>query len=279
MTVAARAWPGRRYAKRLQHTRRLLHTLVGVIVLGCGACAVANPWPDDPRLSGNAFLTPGLQALQQDSASNPISLSIDQGNVLWTDGSSGASCQSCHGPVENRKQSAARFPRLGADGQKLVNLEDQILACRSRQGRPAGALEDSEVLALSALLHQAARGQPIDVQPPTHQRAQWEARLGHGAQLFATRLGRINLACVHCHDQNIGRQMRADVISPGNPTGFPIYRMSWQGMGSIDRRLRACYSGVQAQLPPAGDPALRDLELYLKVRANGLPIDGPSIRR
>jgi sulfur-oxidizing protein SoxA len=69
------------------------------------------------------------------------------------------------------------------------------------------------------------------------------------------------------------------VISPGHPTGFPIYRTSWQTLGSIDRRLRACYSGVQAQIPPAGDPALRDLELYLKVRASGMPLDGPSIRR
>jgi sulfur-oxidizing protein SoxA len=181
--------------------------------------------------------------------------------------------------VEGLKQAAARYPRLSADGHQLRNLEDQIIACRSRTGRPPGALEDSEVLALSAVLHLAARGQPIDVQPLPDQRERWQARLGHGAQLFATRLGRINLACVHCHDQNIGRQMRADVISPGNPTGFPIYRMSWQGLGSIDRRLRACYSGVQAQLPPAGDPVLRDLELYLKVRANGLAIEGPSIRR
>ncbi len=89
----------------------------------------------------------------------------------------------------------------------------------------------------------------------------------------------MNVACVHCHDQNVGKQMRADVISPGNPTGFPIHRMSWQKLGSVDRRLRACYSGVQAVIPPPGDPALRDLELYLKVRANGMALDGPSIRR
>jgi sulfur-oxidizing protein SoxA len=73
--------------------------------------------------------------------------------------------------------------------------------------------------------------------------------------------------------------MRADVISPGHPTGFPIFKMSWQGMGSIDRRLRACYSGVQAEIPTSGSPVLRQLELFLKVRAQGLPIDGPSLRR
>jgi sulfur-oxidizing protein SoxA len=92
-------------------------------------------------------------------------------------------------------------------------------------------------------------------------------------------MGRMNLACMHCHDQKVGAQMRADTISQGHPTSFPIYRMSWQTVGSIDRRLRACYSGVQATVPVSGSPELRDLELFLKVRANGMPLDGPSIRR
>jgi L-cysteine S-thiosulfotransferase len=36
---------------------------------------------------------------------------------------------------------------------------------------------------------------------------------------------------------------------------------------------------VQAPLPAPGSTELRDLELYLRVRANGMPLDGPSIRR
>ena len=84
---------------------------------------------------------------------------------------------------------------------------------------------------------------------------------------------------MHCHDLKVGAQMRADTISQGHPTGFPIYRMLWQTLGSLDRRLRACYSGVQAPLPNAGSAELRDLELFLKVRANGMVLDGPSIRR
>jgi sulfur-oxidizing protein SoxA len=134
-------------------------------------------------------------------------------------------------------------------------------------------------LALSALLHQNATGKTFNLKPSPSHEAQWHAALNAGAQEFTQRIGRMNLACNHCHDQNIGKQMRADVISPGHPTGFPIFKMSWQGMGSIDRRLRACYSGVQAEIPAPGSPVLRQLELFLKVRAQGLPIDGPSLRR
>jgi sulfur-oxidizing protein SoxA len=92
-------------------------------------------------------------------------------------------------------------------------------------------------------------------------------------------MGRLNLACVHCHDDKVGANLRSEVISPGHPTGFPIYRLNWQNMGSIDRRLRACYSGVQANLPAPGSINLRQLELFMKVRANGMALDGPSIRR
>jgi sulfur-oxidizing protein SoxA len=204
---------------------------------------------------------------------------LDRGKALWIDGSSGPSCQSCHGPVESLQMAAPSFPRLGPDGKNLINLDDQIAACRTRTGRTAIRVEDDEGLALSALLHETARGQTIAIQAPPGQMEAWQAHLTRGTQLFSTRIGRINLACVNCHEQNVGKQMRADVISPANPTGFPIYRMSWQRLGSIERRLRACYSGVQAELPAPGDPVLRELELYLKVRANGMPLDGPSIRR
>jgi sulfur-oxidizing protein SoxA len=262
-------------------------------------------WPSDVRLSGSAFLPASLRQLQSDRDANPIGLWLDRGEALWKESAGGPSCQSCHGPVSTLKDTATRFPRLSADSKKLVNLEDQIIACRERHragpvsaGTPgagppgvnsaasntAPALkpDDADILALSALLHDKAKGLPIaPAIPPTGSAAHalWQSHLTQGTVLYTTRMGRMNLACVHCHDQHVGKTMRSDVISPGNPTGFPVYRVSWQTLGSADRRLRACFSGVQAQVPPAGDPALRDLELYLKVRASGMTLDGPSLRR
>jgi sulfur-oxidizing protein SoxA len=252
---------------------------IGLTCFFASVPARAADWPSDTRLSGNAFLPSGLLKMQADTANSPVTLWLDRGRALWADGSTGPSCQSCHGPVESLKTAAPSFPRLDSDGKRLINLEDQIGACRSRGGRSDTKAEDDDGLALSALLHDAAKGQAISLAPSLGQSTEWQAHLARGAKLFSTRLGRINLACVHCHEQNVGKQMRADVISPANPTGFPIYRMSWQRLGSIERRLRACYSGVQAELPAPGDPVLRELELYLKVRAKGMLLEGPSIRR
>ena len=239
----------------------------------------------DKRTSGNVYLSKQMQELQNDATRNPISLWQERGQSLWQ-----GQCKSCHGEINTLKRSAATFPRLGSDGKNLVNLEDQIVRCQSRQNPTVNTIESEEVISLSTALHQAAKNELIAVTAPvitttiTQTSAplasdSWQTRLKSGETLYQTRMGRMNLACMHCHDQKVGAQMRADTISQGHPTGFPIYRMSWQTMGTIDRRLRACYSGVQAAIPPPGSADLRDLELYLKVRANGMPLDGPSIRR
>lgn len=212
----------------------------------------------DTRVSGTSFLSAQLQALQADASRNPAQLWIERGQLLWQ-----TKCVNCHTDVAALKKSVASYPKLNANG-KLVNLEDQI-------AHSAALLED-EVLAISAALHDAAKGEIIRTQPI-------QPYFDKGQQVWNTRMGRINLACAHCHDQKVGSQMRGDVVSQGHPTGFPIYRLSWQGLGTLERRLRACYSGVQAPLPPLGSAELRELELFLKVRASGMVLDGASIRR
>ncbi len=238
-----------------------------------------NPAPDARgRISGLAFLSPSLRQMNDDDMANPMSLWIERGQAAWGQTSTGPSCQSCHGAVDQMRKAVAQHPKWSPDGQALRNLEDQIGACRQRQGAPS-AQPDETVLALSAALHHAARGEPIAVKaPPAHQAA-WQARWQAGADQYQTRQGRMNLSCAHCHDDRVGAQMRGDTISPGHPTGFPIYRLSWQQAGGMDRRLRACYSGVQSAMPEPGSAILRSLELYLKVRANGMPMEGPSVRR
>lgn len=229
--------------------------------------------------SGNAFLSSDLQAMQNDATRNPTQLWLEQGRKLWGNTAKSGTCFECHGEVQSMKGVATHFPKWSRSKQLLINLEDQILTCTQRSGHALMGLENPDVLALSALLHDASQGLPFRMSAPPGDEVPWQNALNKGAEQFTTRAGRMNLACTHCHDLNIGKQMRADVISPAHPTGFPIFKMSWQSIGSIDRRLRACYSGVQAEVPPPGSQALRELELFLKVRAQGLPVDGPSLRR
>jgi sulfur-oxidizing protein SoxA len=223
----------------------------------------------------------GLAQLQSANVMNPIGLWIDEGKRQWD-----KDCTTCHNTLEKVVQAVPNFPKLDSS-QRLINLEDQISVCRQRVEKTASTStvslsnDDTPTLELSTFLNDAARQRPISMVPPNNPAhiAIWKQHLADGERLFKTRLGQMNLSCQHCHDGKVGASMRAQRITAGHPTGFPAYRMSWQGLGSIDRRIRACYSGVQAQVPASRDIQLRQLELYLKTRAHGMRMEGPSIRQ
>jgi sulfur-oxidizing protein SoxA len=103
----------------------------------------------------------------------------------------------------------------------------------------------------------------------------WE----RGRTLYFARIGQMNMACTGCHDANWGRRLYAETVSQGHPTGWPAYRNEWQHPGTLERRLRACFYGVRAELPRYGDPDMIAIELYLAWRARGLPMEAPGVRR
>jgi len=228
----------------------------------------------------HAHSASGLAQLQSSNAMNPIGLWIDEGKRRWE-----KDCTACH-TLEKISKGVPSFPKLQGT-QKLINLEDQIAICRQRVEKTSTASgllmsnDDGPTLELSTFLHDASRQLPINLAPPnkTSDAFIWERNLAQGEKLFKTRLGHMNLSCQHCHDGKVGVVMRAQRITAGHPTGFPAYRISWQGLGSIERRIRACYSGVQAQVPAQQDMRLRQLELYLKTRAQDLQMEGPSVRQ
>ncbi len=67
-------------------------------------------------------------------------------------------------------------------------------------------------------------------------------------------------------------------ITQAHPTGYPLYRLEWQSLGSLERRLRGCLTGLRAESYPYGAPELVDLELYLMWRAREMKIEAPAVR-
>ena len=68
------------------------------------------------------------------------------------------------------------------------------------------------------------------------------------------------------------------MIPQGHATGYPLYRLEWQGLGSLQRRLRNCATGVRAEPWAWGAQEMVDLELYLMQRAAGMVVDAPAVR-
>jgi L-cysteine S-thiosulfotransferase len=87
-----------------------------------------------------------------------------------------------------------------------------------------------------------------------------------------------HLSCAQCHDDNWGQKLGGAVISRPHPNGYPLYRLEWQGVGALRRRLRNCLIGMRAEPCPDDAPQIVDLELYLAWRARGLAIETPAVR-
>jgi L-cysteine S-thiosulfotransferase len=243
------------------------------------ALAAAAQSPPQTLRSGIEFQSADVRALQADDFANPAQLWVDKGSRLWgaTPEAGGPSCAACHGEARaTMKGAAARYPRFDAALGRVVNVEGRINACVvANQGAKPWAFESEELLALTSLVASASRGVPMSVAIDGRAAATYE----RGRTIYATRMGQLNLACTHCHDAKWGRTILAEPISQGHPTGWPAYRLEWQAVGSLERRLRACYYGVRAEQPAYGSEDFLALELYLANRARGLAVEAPGVRR
>jgi sulfur-oxidizing protein SoxA len=250
-----------------------------LFVLLAASIAVAGETRPTPALPGIHFQSADVRALQADEFANPGMLWVAGGAERWTARPAGGAkaCADCHGAAEKSMRGVAtRYPRHDASLGRVVDLGGRIDAChRAHQGGAGLAPESPALLQLSAYVTHQSRGMPLAASIDGPARPAFE----RGRELYRQRIGQLNLACTHCHDANWGKTLLAEPVSQGHPAGWPAYRLEWQSLGSLQRRLRACFFGVRAEQPAWGSDALVALELYLAWRAQGLPVEAPGVRR
>ena len=239
---------------------------------------IAGGIPPDARRSGYSFMGPDTRAMQDDDTSNPAMLFVLDGEALWAKktGSAERACADCHGEARaSMKGVAARYPAIDKALRRPVTLDQRINLCRAdhQQATPL-PYESRDLLALSAFVAHQSRGVAITAGDDP----QAKPFVEQGRELFMQREGQLNLACTNCHDDNFDKRLAGAPITQAQPTGYPLYRLEWQTLGSLERRLRSCMTGVRAQAYDYGSAELVALELYLMSRAHGLPMETPAVR-
>ena len=210
----------------------------------------------DKRRSGYQDMGAALQKMQDDDSANPGMLFVQLGQQLWSKpaGAASKSCADCH---------------------SIADMKGRIRLCRTanQQAEPF-APESRDLLPLLAFVANQSRGMPIA--PPG------DARLTpfreQGAAIWARRQGQLNLSCAICHDDNPGKKLAGVTIPEAHPTGYPIYRLEWQALGSLKRRLRNCLVGVRAEAYPYEALEYVGLEVFLMDRAKGMIFESPGVR-
>jgi sulfur-oxidizing protein SoxA len=223
-------------------------------------------------------MAPSTQALQNDDSQNPAMLWVKDGEAAWQrpEGAANKSCASCHGDAATKMRGVTkRFPAYSTSLDRVLNLQQQINFCRTSQQRaPSLSPEHQTLLGLESYIALQSRGLPI--KPPVETKL--SAVQKQGEALFSQRIGQIDLSCHDCHNNQAGRSLAGNLIPQAHPTGYPLYRLEWQGVGGLQRRLRNCMVGVRAEAYSYGSQEMVALEAYLAKRAAGMKLEAPAVR-
>jgi sulfur-oxidizing protein SoxA len=250
--------------------------LVGITCALLIAPSFADTIASHQKQSSYELMSAENKAMQDDTSLNPAMFWVGDGEGLWQkkNGANSKSCASCHSDVKKSMRGiATQFPKIIRG--KLQTLEGQINQCREvRQGVAKLDYESKDLLALTALIALQSKGMPISVKETSAN----QSDLKQGQQFFKQRMGQLNLSCTQCHEERAGLKLGGSLIPQGHPNAYPIYRLEWQTLGSIQRRLRNCMSGVRAQQFEYGSQQMAQLELFLMWRARGMPMESPGVR-
>jgi len=259
------------------------------VLLGLGLLVTAGARADDDAAdwgafqvgdlrSGYTFAIPETRAMQDDDFENPGFLWLDDGAEQWetADGAAGKACVDCHGDAADSMAAVgATYPVYAPEIGKPINIEQRINQCRvERMDAKPWKWESRELLAMTIFVKNQSAGEAVDVALSDDLMPFYN----DGKAFYEQRRGQLDMACAHCHIENAGAQLRANVLSQGQPNGFPLYRLKWQNVGSLHRRFRGCNSQVRAEPFAYGSDEYVNLELFLTHRANGLPVETPAVR-
>jgi sulfur-oxidizing protein SoxA len=230
------------------------------------------------KRSGYTYATPETRAIQDDEFENPAFLWVDYGEELWdtVDGAEGKACASCHeNAADSMAKVGATYPVFAPELGKPINIEQRINQCRTeRMGAEPWKWESRELLAMTSYVKNQSYGKPVDISLSDELMPFYE----QGKEFYYQRRGQLDMACSNCHVDFSGGQIRANILSQGQPNGFPTYRLKWQKIGSLHRRFRGCNKQVRATPYANGSDEYVNLELFLTHRSNGLPVETPSVR-
>lgn len=241
------------------------------------AMSASGEIPPSQRRSSYQDMSAETKAMQDGDTDNPGMLWVLDGETLWRAkaGRAGVACAGCHGEAETSMKSvAARYPAFEPKRGTAIDLAARINICRTeRQEASELKRESKDLLALTALIARQSRGMPI-----VSKEESLKPAIEAGRVLFNTRQGQLDLACTQCHDDNRGKKLAGIALPQGHPTGYPLYRLEWQTLGSLQRRLRNCLIGIRAEPYAYGAPEYVALEAYLMWRARGMPMESPAVR-
>jgi len=177
-------------------------------------------------------------------------------------------------------KAAATYPKFDQKKKEVITLTGAINDCIAANGGKKLNPKKGKIADIEAYFASQARekGLKLDIKIPSKEA---QAAYEHGKKYYYSQRGYIKLSCANCHVQGAGQRVRNEYLSPllGQTTHFPVYRLKWQGLGTLERRMGGCIKNQGQQPPKPGSKDMRDLIYFLSYMSNGMKIDGPDVRK
>ncbi len=227
---------------------------------------------DDFRLGSYAYNIGGKKQYDEMNEMPPYEDAIEAGKELYEKEKGIKECFP-------DPAIAGEYPKF-IKGQGVETLSGAIVACAKKNGLKGYKLTKGKTADLEAYFASVSKekGKKVHIVIDSKEAAEAYER---GKKEYYTQRGYLKLSCATCHVQGAGQRVRNEYLSPllGATTHFPVYRLKWQGLGTLERRLKGCNKNQGETPHKPGSKWSKELLYFMAYMSNGLPVDGPDIRK
>jgi sulfur-oxidizing protein SoxA len=207
----------------------------------------------------------------------PYEEAIEKGEELYTKKfANGNSLQTCFPDLT----ISGTFPYYDSKTKKMVSLTSAINDCLRANGEKEWNTKKGPMAEFQAYFVNQSKeaGKKFDIKINSEAEKKAYER---GKEYYYSQRGYLKLSCATCHIDGAGKRVRNEILSPlvGQVTSFPVVRLRWAEIGTVERRLSGCIID-QGQVPPKDESQdMIELLYFLSYMSNGMPVDGPDVRK
>jgi sulfur-oxidizing protein SoxA len=227
-------------------------------------------------VNGNAaWHKPTRDQFEEINQFAPYEIPLDDGRALFAKPfANGKTYSSCF-PDAAIKQN---YPYFDTTRNEVVTIGQAVNECRVSNGEKPLGYGKGDMAKIVAVIAFESRGKEIAIKIPS---AEAEAAYNAGKKTFYKQRGTLYLNCVECHVVGAGKKIRQETLSTtlGQVSHFPVYRLKWQGLGTLQRRLQGCLRDTGIEKEPLQSKTLKELEYFVTYMSNGLKLNGPDTRK
>eukprot|EP00824_Muranothrix_gubernata_P013165 TRINITY_DN27565_c0_g1_i2.p1 TRINITY_DN27565_c0_g1~~TRINITY_DN27565_c0_g1_i2.p1 ORF type:complete len:284 (+),score=6.22 TRINITY_DN27565_c0_g1_i2:77-853(+) len=172
------------------------------------------------------------------------------------------------------------YPMFDDAKQEVVSLSSAINECLTSNGEKKWGMKKGKMADLEAFIANSTKEAEKKVNIKIES-AEAQAAYERGKEYYYSQRGYLKLSCATCHVQGAAQRVRNESLSQllGHTTHFPVYRLKWQGLGTLERRMEGCVKDQGQNPPKPNSKEMKELLYFMAYMSNGMQVDGPDIRK